>query len=157
MPETIDGIPLHPLLVHVPVVFIPIAALLAIVWVVRPAWRSRLTWWVLGSVAIAWLGTLVAASAGESLGSSIRETHLVEEHEELAEGLEIFVWVLFVSTVLLLGTDRWGEKLGGTRRAFAIVATLAVVVGGAGATVMDVLAGHAGAKAAWSGYEQAKG
>jgi hypothetical protein len=138
-------------------VFIPAAALLAIAWVVRPTWRVRLTWWVLAAVTIAWLGTLVAGSSGESLAQSIRETHLLEEHEELAEGLEAFVWVLFVATAAMFAVDRWGDRLGGMRRTVAIVAALAVVVGGVGATVMDVLAGHAGAKAAWDGYEQTKG
>ena len=30
--------------------------------------------------------------------------------------LETFVWILFVSTVVLFGLDRWGERVGGAAR-----------------------------------------
>lgn len=157
MPETIGGIPLHPLFVHAPVVLIPFAAIFAVLWAVVPKWRSRLQWVVLVLVSMSWLSTLLAASTGESLAESIRETGLIEEHEEAAEMLETFIWVFFISTLALFSLERWGERLGGARKALTIVAAVAVVIGAGGAVAMDVLAGHSGAKAAWDGYEQAKG
>ena len=41
MPETIGGIPLHPLVVHAVVVLIPLAALGVIAIALVPKWRSR--------------------------------------------------------------------------------------------------------------------
>ena len=40
----INGLPLHPLVVHAAVVFGPLAALAALAYVVLPAWRDRLRW-----------------------------------------------------------------------------------------------------------------
>ena len=42
--ETIFGLPAHPLLVHIPVVLIPLCAAGAVWIVVWPSWRPRIGW-----------------------------------------------------------------------------------------------------------------
>ena len=148
MPESVGGVPLHPLMVHGAVVFIVLSAIASIAWALIPKLRPY-RWWVLGLAGVALLSTLLAASAGETLEELVKETSLVEEHVELAEVLETFVWVLAASTFVAVAVDVWGERLGGARRAIAILATIGILVGGVGAVVMDVSAGHAGAKAVW--------
>ena len=42
--ETFFGLPAHPLMVHLPVVLIPLAGIIAIVFAFRPAWLDRFGW-----------------------------------------------------------------------------------------------------------------
>ncbi|MEV4388804.1 DUF2231 domain-containing protein, partial [Micromonospora sp. NPDC049580] len=41
MPDTVNGLPLHPLVVHAVVVLLPLAALGVAALAVRPSWRGR--------------------------------------------------------------------------------------------------------------------
>lgn len=47
--ENLFGLPAHPLLVHLPVVMVPIAATMALLMTIRPAWLDRFGWWLLGT------------------------------------------------------------------------------------------------------------
>jgi len=56
LPDTLNGLPLHPLAVHAPVVLIPLAALLGVTFAV-PALRAWSRW----PLALVSLGAAVAA------------------------------------------------------------------------------------------------
>ena len=64
---TFNGLPLHPLIVHVVVVFAPMAALGGIVYAVKPAWRWWLRWPFVASAVIAAGAGVVAVRSGYSL------------------------------------------------------------------------------------------
>ena len=67
MPETVFGLPLHPLVVHGAVVLVPLAALLAVIVAVSQEKRTRwgvLTWLM---ATAAWAATIVAKLSGETL------------------------------------------------------------------------------------------
>lgn len=149
MSDSLGGVPLHPLLVHAVVIFVPLSAIASILWAFVPRLRPW-RWWVLGLAAVALVSTLLAASAGETLEELVRETALVEEHAERAELLELFVWILAGSTLVGVAVDVWGARLGRARRAVAVLAAGAILISGVGSIVMDVVAGHSGAKAVWS-------
>jgi hypothetical protein len=61
------GLPAHPLLLHVPVVLVPVLSAVAVALAVRPAWRLRfgLSAGVLAIVTMA--ATILTAGAGEAL------------------------------------------------------------------------------------------
>jgi hypothetical protein len=61
------GLPAHPLLLHVPVVLVPVLSVVTVAIAVRPAWRLRfgLSAGVLAIVTMA--GTILTAGAGEAL------------------------------------------------------------------------------------------
>jgi hypothetical protein len=61
------GLPAHPLLLHVPVVLVPVLSVATVALAVRPAWRLRfgLSAGVLAIVTMA--GTILTAGAGEAL------------------------------------------------------------------------------------------
>jgi hypothetical protein len=46
--DTLFGLPAHPLLVHMPIVLIPLAAIGVVVMLIKPAWHQRYRWVVLG-------------------------------------------------------------------------------------------------------------
>ena len=65
--DTISGLPAHPLLVHIPVILIPVAAVGVIIMAIKPAWHRRYRWAVLALGLAATIGTILAANAGEGL------------------------------------------------------------------------------------------
>jgi hypothetical protein len=86
--DELFGLPAHPLLVHVPIVLIPLAlvtALLAL-WpaVRRPALIATAALAVIGAI-----GAVLAVGAGEKLRDRVRETERVEEHAERGEQVEL--------------------------------------------------------------------
>jgi uncharacterized membrane protein len=106
----IGGLPAHPLLVHLPVVLIPLVAVFAIVLVIVPRWRHRfLPVLVIGS-GLAFVGALLAASSGEELVDKVKRSATLDNHTELGDAAQ---WVAFVFFVVMLGWwawERWGRE-----------------------------------------------
>ena len=65
--DTIAGLPLHPLIIHVVVVIGPLTALLAIAYAVRPIWRRPLRWPLVAGAVVTAISALVATESGEAL------------------------------------------------------------------------------------------
>src|SRR5687767_15917313 len=68
---TIDGIPLHPLLVHAVVVLLPLAALSSVAIALVPSWRRKYAWPVLGVTLAGVAAVPVAKQAGEELMATL--------------------------------------------------------------------------------------
>jgi hypothetical protein len=158
MPATIFGLPLHPLIVHATVVFVPLAAAAVAAAVLVPRFRR----WAGPLPALLSLVALVltplSTASGENLEHSVPETHLIEEHAHLGDQLIPFTIALFV-----LAAGFWwvggrrrtsrgpGAERPDRRRAItALVGSLALVAA-VGTGVQVVRIGHSGAKAAWAG------
>jgi len=65
--DLINGLPIHPLVVHAVVVLLPLAILGTVAIAVRPAWRTAYGPLVLGCAAVATALIPVATSSGEAL------------------------------------------------------------------------------------------
>jgi hypothetical protein len=153
VPETVFGLPIHPLIVHATVVAVPVAALtllLSAVWPRYRRWAGPLTP-ALALVALALVP--LTTESGENLEGQVGETPLVARHQELADMM--LPWMVAVTVLAVVGY--WlhrrallsGER-GQPRWLTAGVAALSVVAF-AGTTVQVVLVGHSGAEAAWHG------
>jgi uncharacterized membrane protein len=144
------GLPAHPLLLHVPVILVPLAGLGALALVLRPAWIER-HGPLVGIVAVAaTAATILTVGAGEAFradrggGGPAGEAQRLEDHAQAGETLRILI-VLF--TLALLG---WlflhRRRLGGP----AAVALRIAVAGLAVASIFFVIrTGHLGAKLTW--------
>jgi hypothetical protein len=146
--QTIFGLPIHPLIVHATVVVVPAAALAVLLAAVSPRFRS----WAGVLVPVLALAAVVltplSTSSGEALQGMVGDSHLVEEHSELADML--IWWVI----PLLVGAAGvwWFNRRGVTaRRGLMLAAGVLSVVAAVGTTVQVVLIGHSGAEAAWHG------
>jgi hypothetical protein len=158
-----NGIPLHPLVVHAAVVLGPAAALTALVYAARPAWRWLLRWPMLLLAAAAAGSTLLAYLSGKELledrpfllqGDPIRERVLL--HQDRGE---VLLWValgfLVVAAVAAwalggpsaLASGRGARETAGSATAWAALAL--VVAGAVALLVMTFLTGDAGARAVW--------
>lgn len=157
--ETFFGLPAHPLMVHMPVVLIPLAGIIAIVFAFRPAWLDRFGWGLVALSGIGALGGVLAAGSGESLNDmqNKAETAAREDHFELGEiarnlGLVFFLVVLAVVLVRHLARRRaategiWSKA---NTKAAGVVFALALVASAAAATITISAAGHQGAKLVW--------
>jgi hypothetical protein len=150
-----NGVPLHPLVVHATVVFVPLAALGAILYA-SPRWRWLLRWpTLLVNLAAAVLVQL-AMMSGENLEES---RHLgspqVHTHQEWADKLRIAMFVLAVLSVvgfwalgyvtrLVGGADRQ-SRVAALEKPLAVLLPVAAVV----VLVLVFLTGDAGARAVW--------
>ena len=141
----INGLPLHPLVVHAAVVLGPIAALVALAYAARPDWRERLRK-SLVVLAVLSVGSIVAAylTGDQFKGANafFEKNELVEEHEELAG---LLLWVTIGFGVVTLLTVFLHKQTGGLRIALhVLLAASAIAV-----LVLVVMTGEAGARAVW--------
>ncbi|WP_233219417.1 DUF2231 domain-containing protein [Micromonospora sp. RP3T] len=151
MPDSVNGLPLHPLVVHAVVVLLPLAALGVVALAVRPAWRGRFGWLVVLVAALATAAIPLATESGESLERRVGDPG---RHAELGDQLLWFALPLLVVAVALVWLQRRAERPAGAGATAGpgvpgvLVAVLAVVV--AAANLVQVYrVGESGAKAVW--------
>ncbi len=146
----IDGLPLHPLIVHAVVVFAPLSALFALGYVV-PRWRGALRWPLILSAVVATASAVVAAYAGEQLMNDrgLDALPAVQDHQDRGELLRNVLLGFLVVTGLALwrlpGHDQ-RERSGGAVRAGV---TVLLAVGAVAVLICAFLAGDSGARAVW--------
>ncbi|SDU80708.1 DUF2231 domain-containing protein [Gordonia westfalica] len=158
--STINGLPLHPLLVHLVVVLVPLSALMAIAAVCWPAARARLGILTPLVTLVALIALPLTTSAGESLEEQVGPSPAIERHAGFGEQVIYWVGPLFALAVLwwALHDERFmtalhakipaSEKL--SQRAVAVALGIATVVVALGSVYIVFLAGDTGAKAVWS-------
>jgi len=98
----INGLPLHPLVVHAAVVFLPLAAMLALVYAGVPRWRWATRWPLVGLTAVALASIMTAYFSGKNFLDSkpeLKQSSAVKLHEERAA---VLFWVAIVFAVLVL-------------------------------------------------------
>jgi uncharacterized membrane protein len=103
VPETITGLPLHPLVVHFVVVLLPIASLGALLCAVWPAVRRRFGWLTVAAAAVATALVPVATMSGDNLKQGLGGGNpLIDRHEELASLMLWWALGLFVAVTALM-------------------------------------------------------
>ena len=149
------GIPLHPLVIHAVVVFVPLAALAAIAMSV-PKWRWLARWpallLTLGATAAAYVATL----SGDQLQEDRQlDSPQVHTHEEWGERLMFAMWIFAAIVVIAFVVLPHVTRITGAKdreaRVAALEKPLMVLVPLAAVTVLVlvVITGDAGAKAVW--------
>lgn len=160
MDYEVSGLPMHVLLVHATVVFVPLAALCTLLSLLWPAARRRLGIVTPLIALLALVLVPITTAAGSWLLDRVDSTPQINAHMQIAGTL--LPWVVGVFLVALAqwlwfrygGTQGEGmrRRMGaaGSRIAgIAAVVVALVVCGGAVATV--VLVGESGSRAVWEG------
>ena len=157
--DTVFGLPVHILVIHVVVVLGPVAALIAVAYAVRPAWRGALKWWLVAAAVATGVTGMVAGGSGEDLerrvralpGATAAQLAQVHDHAEaggLAQGVCLaFMVVVLVAVFAVLpaqGSARWGGS------AVAAVAVVGVVLVSLATVTSVTMTGHSGARASWA-------
>jgi len=144
----INGLPLHPLVVHAAVVFGPLAALAAILYAVLPGWRDRLRWPMVVLVLLATGAIWTAYYTGLNFRSSrdfFTQPPLAAKIDRHAHLANILRWVTTGLAVVAV-VAAWLHARHGAIR---IVLSAALVVAGTATLVYVVLTGDAGAQSVW--------
>lgn len=145
----INGLPVHPLVLHVTVVFIPLAALGLILMAVLPKWGARFGWVVTAAAAVALGFAFVTKESGEQLEKLVGEPGF--DHAEWGDRIPIVAGVLFLMTLVLwLAQRSWAKKEDGGKGLIIILGVLSVIIAGA-SMFMVYQAGDTGAKSVWEG------
>lgn len=144
--DTIDGLPVHPLVVHAAVVLLPLSslALLAVIFVRR--WRRPYALLAVAGTVIGTGAAAISVLSGRELAAHVGTP---DRHAQLGTLLAI------VATALSLAALGWWAS---QRRATTETDSVATRVLGwltaalvAATLTLTVLVGHSGAQAAWGG------
>jgi len=169
MIETLGGLPAHPLIVHLPVVLVPLALVAALIMAIRPRWLRTLGPVVAVLAGLGFLGAVVAASTGEALEENFLEagqtiSSTLRDHAESGDQLQWIVGVFFVAMVAWVAMSRRTDRPVAAetvesiepptrpppRAARAVLAlSVLAVLSGAVATVQVYRTGHSGATSVW--------
>lgn len=150
----LNGVPLHPLVVHAVVVLGPLAALTGLAYAFVPRWRWLLRWPLVVLAVVTAVATLVAVAAGEDLLAARPElAPIVEDHEEAGENLRsvalIYVVVAGLGAWALGGASALASGRGARETRFGIPVAVLLAVAAVGLLVTLYLAGDSGARAVW--------
>jgi uncharacterized membrane protein len=137
------GLPVHPLIVHLAVVLIPLAAIAAIVMAVKPGVSRKYGAVIIGITVVGQLSSIVAKLSGEALLERLDME--LERHTELGNLAPLASVPLLVLVILLYQVDR--RRRGSKVRKLIAVLTVVAAVFAAG---YIALTGHSGAEAVWS-------
>lgn len=146
------GLPLHPLIVHLTVVLVPLAGLGGLAVAALKWARVRYGWLVVVAAAGALIANVVTQLSGTAFAETFqRHTPQMERHFDLGNDLLPWTIVLFVGTVALMIGQRLvtaGQRIGN----LVLLAGIALTaVGGIVSVIQVARIGHAGATAVWGG------
>lgn len=148
--DLINGIPVHPLVVHAAVVLVPLTALGLIVMALWPRFSARHGWLVVGSAVIATLSSFAARQSGEVLTERVGEPGF--DHADLGDRMPLFAAALLVAVIVLWLIDRSPPESGpAPRRGLRIVVAIVGVLVALANLVWVFRVGDSGAKSVWSG------
>jgi ABC-type branched-subunit amino acid transport system permease subunit len=148
--STVNGLPVHALLVHFIVAIAPLTGLLVILCAIWPAARQRLVWLVLAMAAATAGMTPFVTESGEWLEHNTGESELIEKHAALGDTMIYFALALLIGAILVAAAHVRASR--GKPLSTALTAGIAVfvVVAAAATTVQVVRIGHSGAESVWS-------
>lgn len=149
------GLPAHPLLIHVPVIFVPLLGLATLAIAVRPRWFERFLLPVAAFSVITMAATVLAAGAGEAFredreaamppGAPIDPT--MTDHADAGSALRLTMVLLTLVLVASLFAKGLPNAAQVVLRVLAVLLALTAIF-------FVVRTGHLGAKLAWGPQEQ---
>ncbi|GAB3415495.1 DUF2231 domain-containing protein [Flindersiella endophytica] len=155
--DTITGLPVHALIVHAAVVFLPLTVLTALAFALVPAWRWVVRWPLLVGAVISLGSAFVARESGQELFKNFGDAppESIVTHADRGLLLFWFVLVFFVVAVaavfLLGGKTRiaGGKDREGVAKPLQLVIVVLLVVASVGTGYQTIMTGDAGARAVW--------
>jgi hypothetical protein len=154
--EEFMGIPIHPLLVHAPVVLVPLLAILAIAYAVAPFVRPH-TRWVLGLLALATpFAALLAKLSGDAFFGRLQNRNEItpdffpklEAHRHFGT---MTVYATAALGLLTLALVYFVAPRATARRGLSVLLAVLTVVAAGVSLYYVVRTGDSGAKAVWTG------
>lgn len=142
---TFWDLPLHPLVVHLVVVLVPLGAIGAVLSALIPNFSRRYASASVIIIGVALVASLLSRTSGQDLA---REVSTTAEHINAGDVLPAFVGVFFVVTLVFWLFDR-GVPLNRKRPIWLRLLAVVVIIVALVATYQTVIAGHTGAVSVW--------
>jgi uncharacterized membrane protein len=156
--EEFMGLPMHPLVVHAPVVVVPLLVLAGLVYAFVPQLRERIAWASVLLAVAAPVTALLARQSGEDLRDVlIRKNYppeilnQVAEHQSYGDKTFWFSLGLGVTTSILVLVTGGNPRVRSLPAWVRPVLIAAVVVFAVLSIIYIYLTGESGAKAVWTG------
>jgi hypothetical protein len=157
--DQVNGLPVHALVLHAAVVFVPLLALGAIVYGLVPRWRSR-TGWAVGLLSVvAPAAAFVAVESGEALFDRLKAQNsispagerIIEDHMGYGELTFYFSLALgVVSLIMVFATLRRVDHRLPRPADLGLAVVMVVLAAVSGYFVFQT--GDSGATAVWGSY-----
>ncbi len=144
--DSLFGLPAHPLLVHLPIVAIPVLSILAIVMALKPSVRERYGPGVIVLAVITTITTFLAAASGTSLAEDVGKVEAIAEHQQHGETLRLLVLLL---TLMVIAQTIDTRRRGHQRDVASTLLAVAVLASAVLSVVWVVRTGHSGAESVW--------
>jgi len=156
-----NGLPLHPLIVHVVVVFAPLASVGGILYAAVPKWRWWLRWPLVATAVVAAAAAIISVRSGQDLETQRPQLQTLPGLATHAQRGRFLRWVLlaFLAPIALaawqlrgpapLSTD--GSSPAGRTGVAAWVIQALLVAGSITVLVCVFLTGDSGARSVWGG------
>jgi len=141
--DLVLGLPVHPLIIHVVVVFLPLFSLALIALFIFKPLRKKYGLIVQIGLGIAFVSSFIAEQSGEAL--SLRVGTPIK-HADLGEKLVPLAFALFVSSLIWFYLQRNSKKF---KDLFINIFGIISVVLAIASIVITYLVGHSGAEASW--------
>ena len=141
----INGLPLHPLVVHAAVVFGPLGALAGVAYAVVPAWRDRLRTPMAVLAVVAGVAVVAAYLSGDSFLESRPELGQLPDVRTHEEGAGPTLWATLAFVIVAVVTARSHPREGVWRVALPVLLGIA----SSATLVLVVMTGDSGARAVW--------
>jgi uncharacterized membrane protein len=153
--DQINGLPVHALVVHAVVIFVPLLAIGAILYALVGRLRPRIDWAVGLLAIIAPISALVAMLSGDQLhqrlldqGLKGRGAEIIADHQGFGTLTFWFTLGLGIVTLVMLALTRRGSLPKGAGIGLSVV----MVVLGAVSAYYCFRTGDSGATAVWGQY-----
>ena len=147
MPETVFGLPVHPLIVHATVVMVPLTAVAVALWFLSARFRA---WSGILPLAMAAV-SVVLAPLSTSSGEEPSSTWSARASSCRSTPSSATCWSGGASGCSSSRRPAWFlRRRGDLGKGLTVALVVAGVVVSGGTLVQVVLIGHSGAKAAWS-------
>ena len=126
--DQIGGLPVHILVIHAAVVFVPLLALGAIVYALVPGWRSKIGWAVISLAIIAPIVTFVSKESGEKLYDRQSASFKPKLDAHMHFGTNTFWYTLALGVVTLIVAIVTLRRPGALPRVVEIILGIVMIV-----------------------------
>ncbi|GIF10964.1 DUF2231 domain-containing protein [Actinoplanes teichomyceticus] len=154
--DQVNGLPVHILVLHAAVVFVPLLGLGAVVYALVAPWRPRLGWAVALLAVVAPASTFVAKQSGSELyhrllshGLQGKGKQILDSHMDYGTTTLWFSLALGVVSLVLVALTSRGKSLPTIAQVAFAVVTVALA---AGSGYYIFKTGDSGATAVWGTY-----
>jgi hypothetical protein len=142
--DTVFGLPVHVLVLHLTVVLVPVVALATVGVALVGRVRDKGAWPVVALNVVSVAAVFVSIQSGQELQYRLRQLpqELIQKHADLGDAMLWFALALLAVSVLVALTR---HQRGTVTIALGVLSVVAAVA----ATVWIVRVGHSGAEAVW--------